>query len=100
MINRREDRRERDPRIDRHDELIAKLLEQQIRTEEHIQHLLKADERDHKTIEDMGGRMYDAEKILSALGVRLSIVQWFGVTLGGGLIVAIIGYLVTQFLKP
>ena len=86
-------------RLDRHDELITKLLEQQIRTEEHIQQLVNSDAKDHKAIESVTARQYDSEKILSAMGVRLSVIQWIGVTVGSGIIVSVIGYLVLQLLK-
>lgn len=93
----------RDARLDKHDELIAKLLEQQIRTEEQLQHLAKSTgdrfDDDQEDIKDLKGYKLDTAKILSAMGVRLSIIQWIGITVGSGLILSLIGYIVAQVLK-
>lgn len=84
----------RDNRLDRHDDLIAKLLEQQIRTEEQLQHIGKSIGENEDDIKDLQKYKLDTAKILSAMGVRLSVIQWVGITVGSGVILSIIGYLV------
>lgn len=90
--------RRRDNRIDRHDELITKLIEQQIRTEEQIQHVAKSAEKTQEGVQNMQEVVQGHEKILSAMGVRLSMVQWIGITVGGSIIVSVIGFIVNQLL--
>lgn len=85
-------------RLDRHDDLIAKLLEQQIRTEEQLGNLAKSTSQrfddDQEDIKNLQEYQLDSAKILSAMGVRLSVIQWIGITVGGGIIMSFIGYLI------
>lgn len=83
-----------DPRLDRHEQILEKLVEQQIRTEE----LLKAtiqQQRDHaQEIKDIKKEGVDVSKILDKMVWKFTIVQWVVVAI----LASIISYIVPHVL--
>lgn len=76
---------------ERQDELIRSLTEKQIRTQEQLETLVKATTKNGEDIESLEKRQNENEKLLSAMGVRISIGQWVAIAVGTG----VIGYILS-----
>jgi len=80
----------RDPRVDKHDQLLEKLVEQQIRFEEmmkvQIRRLDAQEESLKKKSEEDAKKDIELAKTLKGMEVMFNGIKWFA-TISGGLIV-------------
>lgn len=80
----------RDPRVDKHAELLEKLVEQQIRFEEmlkvQIRRVDAQEEAARKKSESDNTRDIELAKTLEGMKVTFSAIKWFA-TVSGGLII-------------
>lgn len=82
-------------RIDKHDELIEKLIEQQYKMEAILKELTTRTNLHEEELKEMRKTGIDVGKILEGMRVRFSIIQWLAVTAGA----ILVAYLFQHFLR-
>jgi len=83
-----------DPRLERHEIIIEKLVEQQIRTEELLKATIQRTAEYGQDIKDIKKEGVDIGKILEKMNLKFNIVQWVVVAI----IAALISYVVPHML--
>lgn len=80
----------RDPRIDKHDVLLDKLVEQQIRLEEMLKvQIRRADIQDDalkKKSDDDSRKEIELTKTLAEMGQSMNMIKWAAAIIGGTLL--------------
>jgi len=84
----------RDPRVDKHEQLLDKLVEQQIRIEEMLKvQIRRADAQEEalrkKTDADTTKEL-ELTKTLATIGQSMKIVQWAAAIIGGTLLLNVV----------
>jgi len=90
----------RDPRIDRHDVLLEKLVEQQIRFEEMLKVQIKrADAQEDALKEKNKGdseKELELAKTLATIGQSMTIIKWAAAIIGGTLILDVMQHILPK----
>lgn len=85
---------ERDPRVDKHDALLDKLVEQQVRLEEILKAQVRrndiADEALKKKSENDVTKELELAKQLAMIGQSMTMIKWAATLIGGTLIIDIL----------
>jgi len=84
-----------DPRLDRHEQIIEKLVEQQIRTEELLKATIERTKGHADEIKDIRKESVDIGKILEKMSLKFNILQWVVITI----LAAAISYIIPHILK-
>lgn len=84
-----------DPRLERHEQILEKLVEQQIRTEELLKATIQRSADHAQEIKDIKKEGVDVGKILEKMNLKFNIIQWVVVAI----LAAIISSIVPHMLK-
>ena len=83
-----------DPRLERHEQILEKLVEQQIRTEELLKATIQRTADHAQDIKDINKESVIIGKILEKMSLKFGIIQWVVVAI----LAAIISYIVPHVL--
>lgn len=82
-------------RENKHEEIIERLVEQQIRSEDLVEALKTRTDQHAEEIKEIKKEAVDIGKVLEGMRIRFQIVQWIGIGLG----TLILNYLFSNFFK-
>ena len=82
-----------DPRLDRHEQILEKLVEQQIRTEELLKATIQRTTDHAQEIKDIKKESVDVGKILEKMNLKFNIVQWLVVVILAAIISSVVPHM-------
>jgi hypothetical protein len=88
-----------DSRLDKHEILLEKIIEQQVRSDELIKMLSKRTEQHDEEIKNLKQYDIDVGKLLVGLSLRLSVGQWVFITAVGAGIVGLVTFFISTVTK-